>query len=61
PWALFRMFDASNPVPLSSDRRELTMSMSSVVGVLKLELRSTMKDFPLWSRALRGFSCPKAM
>ncbi|MEX5765364.1 type VI secretion system membrane subunit TssM [Serratia marcescens] len=61
PWALFRMFDASNPVPLASDRRELTMSMSSVVGVLKLELRSTMKDFPLWSRALRGFSCPKAM
>lgn len=61
PWALFRMFDASNPVPLATDRRELTMSMSSIVGVLKLELRSTMKDFPLWSRALRGFSCPKAM
>lgn len=61
PWSLFRMFDASNPVALAGDRRELTMSMSSVVGVLKLELRSTMKDFPLWSKALRGFSCPKAM
>lgn len=61
PWALFHMFDASNPVTLASDRRELTMSMSSIVGVMKLELRSTMKDFPLWSRALRGFSCPKAM
>lgn len=61
PWALFHMFDASNPVALASDRRELTMSMSAVVGVLKLELRSTMKDFPLWSRALRQFSCPGAL
>ena len=61
PWALFRMFDASNPVAIGSDRRELTASMSSVVGVLKLELRSTMKDFPLWSRGLKGFSCPKAI
>ncbi|WP_241492045.1 type VI secretion system membrane subunit TssM [Pseudomonas sp. TTU2014-080ASC] len=61
PWALFRMFDASNPVAIDGDRRELTASMSSVVGVLKLELRSTMKDFPLWSRGLKGFSCPKAI
>lgn len=61
PWALFRLFDASNPATIDSDRRELTISMPSIVGVLKLELRSTMKDFPLWSRALRGFSCPKAL
>ncbi|EIM18869.1 type VI secretion protein, TssM family [Pseudomonas chlororaphis O6] len=61
PWALFRMYDASNPVSIDSNRRELTASMSSVVGVLKLELRSTMKDFPLWSRGLKGFVCPKAM
>lgn len=61
PWALFRLYDASNPVAIDSDRRELTASMSSVVGVLKLELRSTMKDFPLWSRGLKGFVCPKAM
>lgn len=61
PWALFRMFDASNPVTISSDKRELTMSMSSVVGVLNVELRSTLKDFPLWSRALKSFSCPRPM
>ncbi|HFI5335100.1 TPA: type VI secretion system membrane subunit TssM [Serratia liquefaciens] len=58
PWALFRMYDASNVMRLSGDRRELTMSVPSVIGGLKLELRSTMKDFPLWSRALNDFSCP---
>lgn len=61
PWALFRMYDASSPMRIDGDRRELTLSMSAVAGALKLELRSTMKDFPLWSRGLTGFVCPKAI
>lgn len=59
PWALFRMYDASNPVKLSNNSRELTIAMNSISGFFKVELSSTMKDYPLWSRALGQFSCPK--
>ncbi|KFB99027.1 hypothetical protein GTGU_04354 [Trabulsiella guamensis ATCC 49490] len=58
PWAIFRMYDASNPVQLSGNSRELTIAMNSVNGFFKIELSSTMKDYPLWSRALSQFSCP---
>jgi len=61
PWAIFRLYDASNSQPMGADRRELTLAMPSVAGILKMELRATMKDFPLWSRALKNFSCPKAI
>ncbi len=57
PWALFHLYDKSNPVSVGNDRRELTMAISSLSGYFKLELLSTMKDFPLWSRALSQFSC----
>lgn len=59
PWAIFRMYDASNPVKLTSNSRELTIAMNSISGLFKVELSSTMKDYPLWSRALSQFSCPK--
>lgn len=58
PWAIFRMYDASNPVRSSSNSRELTIAMNAVSGFFKVELSSTMKDYPLWSRALNQFSCP---
>lgn len=58
PWALFRLYDNSNPIAIGSDRRELTMAISSIEGAFKIELQSTVKDFPLWSKALRQFSCP---
>ncbi len=58
PWALFHLYDKSNPLIIDRDRRELTMGISSISGLFKLEIRSTMKDFPLWSRALGQFSCP---
>lgn len=58
PWALFRMYDAGNPVQLSSNSRQLTIAMSAVKGFFIVELNSTMKDYPLWSRALKQFSCP---
>ncbi|MHC9060935.1 type VI secretion system membrane subunit TssM [Pantoea sp. y20] len=58
PWALFRLYDMSNPVPLDRDRQELTMGISSMNGLFKMELRSTLNDFPLWSKALRHFPCP---
>lgn len=58
PWALFHLYDQSNPLAVGRDRHELTMGLSSINGLFKLELRSTMSDFPLWSRALRQFSCP---
>ncbi len=58
PWAVFRMYDASNPERLGSNSRELTMAMNSISGFFKVELSSTMKDYPLWSRALSQFSCP---
>lgn len=35
------------------------MVMDNVSGVFKIELSSTMKDYPLWSKALAQFSCPK--
>lgn len=57
PWALFHLYDKSNPVPIGNDRRELTMGISTISGYFKLELLSTMKDFPLWSQALSRFSC----
>jgi len=59
PWAIFRMYDASNAVPLGPNSRELTMAMNNVSGFFNLELSSTMKDYPLWSKALTQFSCPK--
>ncbi|MHA7847784.1 type VI secretion system membrane subunit TssM [Serratia sp. D1N4] len=59
PWAIFRMYDASNPVRLSSNSRELTIAMNAISGFFKVELSSTMKDYPLWSQALSQFSCPK--
>jgi type VI secretion system protein ImpL len=59
PWAIFRMYDASNPVKLSSNSRELTIAMNAISGFFKVELSSTMKDYPLWSQALSQFSCPK--
>ncbi len=59
PWAIFRMYDASNPVRLGSNSRELTIAMNSISGFFKVELSSTMKDYPLWSRALSQFSCPR--
>lgn len=59
PWAIFRMYDASNPVRLGSNSRELTIAMNAIGGFFKVELSSTMKDYPLWSRALSQFSCPK--
>lgn len=58
PWALFRLYDMSNPLPLDRDRQELTMGISSMNGLFKMELRSTLNDFPLWSKALKRFSCP---
>ena len=58
PWALFRMYDAGNPAQLSSNSRQLTMAMGQVKGFFIVELNSTMKDYPLWSRALKQFSCP---
>lgn len=58
PWAIFRLYDASNPVSRSSNSRELTIAMSAINGVFNIELSSTMKDYPLWSRALKQFSCP---
>ncbi|RDK86817.1 type VI secretion system membrane subunit TssM [Enterobacillus tribolii] len=61
PWAIFRMYDASNPARLSSNSRELTIAMNSVNGFFKVELSSTMKDYPLWSRALSQFSCPGSL
>ncbi|AAM87206.1 MULTISPECIES: type VI secretion system membrane subunit TssM [Yersinia pseudotuberculosis complex] len=59
PWAIFRMYDVSNPRPLGVNSRELMMVMDNVSGVFKIELSSTMKDYPLWSKALAQFSCPK--
>lgn len=59
PWAIFRMYDASNPVKLNSNSRELTIAMNAISGFFKVELSSTMKDYPLWSQALSQFSCPK--
>lgn len=58
PWALFRLYDASEVTRIDADRRQLEMAMAGVAGSLRLELRGTMKDFPLWSRALQNFSCP---
>lgn len=58
PWALFHLYDKSNPVSIDRDRKELTMGISSMSGLFKMELRSTTNDFPLWSRALSQFSCP---
>ncbi|MCS3408373.1 type VI secretion system membrane subunit TssM [Serratia sp. AKBS12] len=58
PWALFHLYDKSNPISIDRDRQELTMGISSMNGLFKVELRSTMNDFPLWSRALNEFSCP---
>lgn len=60
PWAIFRFYDASNPVVLSGNRRELTMAISNIAGFFRAELSSTMKDYPLWSRALNHFSCPQS-
>jgi type VI secretion system protein ImpL len=59
PWAIFRMYDASNAVPLGPNSRELTMAMNNISGFFNVELSSTMKDYPLWSKALTQFSCPK--
>lgn len=59
PWAIFRMYDASNAVPSGPNSRELTMAMNHVSGFFNVELSSTMKDYPLWSKALTQFSCPK--
>ncbi|KQN53241.1 type VI secretion system membrane subunit TssM [Erwinia sp. Leaf53] len=61
PWALFHLYDASDVTPVDGNRRQLRMRMAGVSGSLLLELRSTMKDFPLWSRALGNFSCPQAL
>jgi len=58
PWALFHLYDKSNPLQIDRDRRELTMGIASISGFFKMELRSTINDFPLWSRALSQFSCP---
>lgn len=58
PWALFHLYDKSNPLALDRDRQELTMGISTLSGLFKLEIRSTMQDFPLWSKALSQFSCP---
>ncbi|WON77467.1 type VI secretion system membrane subunit TssM [Serratia sp. UGAL515B_01] len=61
PWAIFHMYDATNPVRLSSNSRELTIAMSSISGFFKVELSSTMRDYPLWSQALSQFSCPQSL
>jgi type VI secretion system protein ImpL len=58
PWALFHLYDKSNPLMQASDRRELSMAIAGIRGMFKVELLSTMKDFPLWSTALSQFSCP---
>lgn len=61
PWALFRLYDASNPSAISSKTRELTMAMASINGIFKVELGATMNDYPLWSSALHQFSCPDTL
>ncbi|MEW5561973.1 type VI secretion system membrane subunit TssM [Enterobacter asburiae] len=58
PWALFRLYDMSSPQAVDRDRQELTMRMQNISGAFRVELRSTLNDFPLWSRALKRFSCP---
>ncbi|WP_130835790.1 type VI secretion system membrane subunit TssM [[Erwinia] mediterraneensis] len=61
PWALFRFYDASHPITSGEKRRELTLTVNGTEALFRLELSATMKDYPLWSRALTPFPCPESL
>lgn len=56
PWALFRFFDAGDPLTLADDKRVLRYK--TALGSASLEFQATSSDFPLWSRTLAQFYCP---
>ncbi|MBS1157954.1 MAG: intracellular multiplication and macrophage-killing family protein [Proteobacteria bacterium] len=56
PWAIFRFYDAGEPVSLADDKRVVVYR--TALGSLSLEFQATSNDFPLWSRALSQFRCP---
>jgi type VI secretion system protein ImpL len=56
PWAIFRFFDAGDPLTLADDKRVLRFK--TALGAISLEFQATSSDFPLWSRTLSQFYCP---
>jgi type VI secretion system protein ImpL len=56
PWAIFRFFDAGDPLTLADDKRVLRYK--TALGAVSLEFQATSSDFPLWSRTLAQFYCP---
>lgn len=59
PWALFHLYDQSKIYVKNNNSRELRIENKNTKDSFVFEIRSTMNEFPLWSKSLRQFSCPK--